>query len=114
MFLPKSGGKYCCFYSNILRIKPEKIDNEAIEAPNKSMKVNKIDAVEENIGSTTMTIESGEGDNKNDSEAPKNGKINSEVINTHTDYGIKKDYPTSPEMWTEHKDWSRTNENHRI
>ena len=37
-------------------------------------------------------------DNKNDSEALENGTINSEVINTYTDYRIKKDYPTSPEM----------------
>ena len=100
MFLPKSGGNYCGFYSITLRIKLEKIDNEAIETPKKSIKVNKIDAVEDNIGRTNHDneIERVESDNKNDSESSKNGTINSEVINTYTDYRIKKDYPTSPEM----------------
>ena len=87
-------------YSITLRIKPEKINNEAIEAPNKTMKVSKIDAIEKNIGSTNHDneIERGKDDNKKDSETPENGTINSKVINTHTDNGIKKDNPTSPEM----------------
>ena len=98
-------------YSIILRkIKPKKINNKAIEAPKISMKVSKIDAIEEKDNK----IERGEDDNENDSEAPKNGTVNSEVINTHTVNGIKKDNPTSLEKWTGTKDWPRKNVHHRI
>ena len=79
------------------RIKPDKFRNEAIETPNKSVKANEIDATEENIGSTdhNIVIERGKSDNKNDSEAPESGTIDSEVINTHTDYGLKNDKSTA-------------------
>ena len=70
------------------------------------MKDSKIDA----IGENDNEIGRGEDDNRNDSEAPKNGMINFEVINTHTVQGVKK----SIEMWTESKDWPRKNEHHRL
>ena len=62
-------------HSMTLRIKPEKINNEAVEESNKSMRISNIDAFEE----YDNEIERGEDDNRDDSEAAI-----AEVINTHT------------------------------
>ena len=87
-------------------MKPDKINNEASEMPNIQEEASKINAIKEKIGSHDHDniIERGKGNNKNDSEAPQNGTINSEVTNTHTDYELKKDDSTSLEMWIEPKE----------